>query len=120
MCTHSKWANKQTLKILRLAHPEHLFDNTQVNSNCVTFYLQMTITFLPSYPFTIPMRTHFLLEPAEKAGSGEKVFKIFEEWNGNVHLNEKNTFPPILGSIHQQLRRSMGQAASWVVKQGFF
>jgi hypothetical protein len=64
------------------------------------------------------MRTHFLLEPAEKAGSGEKLFKIFEEWNGNVHLNEKNTFPTILGTIHQQLRRSMGLAASWVVKQG--
>jgi hypothetical protein len=64
------------------------------------------------------MRTHFLLEPAEKAGSGEKLFKIFEEWNGNVHLTEKNTFPAILGTIHQQLRRSMGLAVVWISKQG--
>ena len=42
------------------------------------------------------MRTHFLLEPAENPGSGEKLFKIYEEWYGHEHMNESNTKPSVL------------------------
>ena len=83
------------------------------------FLSQVTTTIFPNYPFTIPMRTHFLLEPAEQAGSGEKLFKIFEEWNGNVHLNEQTAVLPIVGTLHQSLRRFVGVAFSWVAKNGF-
>jgi hypothetical protein len=51
---------------------------------------------LPSNPLTLPMRTHFLLEPAETPGSGEKLFKIYEEWYGHEHMNESNTKPSVL------------------------
>jgi len=44
------------------------------------------------------MRTHFLLEPAENAGSGEKLFKIYEEWYGHEHFNAFNTKPSFLVS----------------------
>jgi hypothetical protein len=36
--------------------------------------LKVTTTLLPSFPFTIPMRTHFLLEPAEQVNKT----KLFE------------------------------------------
>ena len=72
------------------------------------------MSFLPSFPITIPMRTHFLLEPAEQAGSGEKLFKIFEEWYGNVHLNERTAPLPIVGTVHQQLRRYVGVLVTWI------
>jgi hypothetical protein len=41
---------------------------------------QFSATILPDFPITIPMRTHFLLEPAEAAGSGEKV-SILSIWD---------------------------------------
>jgi hypothetical protein len=73
----------------------------------------------PSYTSGQSKKKKNLSNNTFQAGSGEKLFKIFEEWNGNVHLTEQNTLPPVLGTIHQQLRRSVGQAASWVVRSGY-
>ena len=82
------------------------------------FYLfQPALSILPNYPIPFPMRSHFLLEPADKPGSSEKVFKIYEEWNGNVQLNEKTVAPAFLGKIHQNLRRFTGQGLTWITKK---
>ena len=37
----------------------------------------------------IPMRIHLLLEPAEKPGSSERLFKLYEEWGCNVCYRKK-------------------------------
>ena len=92
------------------------------------------------------MRTHLLLEPAEKPGSSERLFKLYEEWvrfffffqflyiyfsiliirffgylfqGGNVLLTEKSLpMPPYLGLIHQSLRRFTGSLVLWPAKKG--
>ena len=67
---------------------------------------------------SIPMRTHLLLEPAERPGGAEKIFRIAEDWYGNEQLTEKNVKISLLGKIHQSLRRYYGQLVLWPVKQG--
>ena len=44
---------------------------------------------LPDFPLTIRLRGHYLLEPPAKAGAPEKLFRYFEEINGNKLLNER-------------------------------
>ena len=44
---------------------------------------------LPDFPRTIRLRGHYLLEPPAKAGAPEKLFRYFEEINGNKLLNER-------------------------------
>ena len=67
---------------------------------------------------SIPMRTHIMLEPAEKPGAAEKIFRIAEDWYGNEQLTEKNVKISLLGKIHQSVRRYYGQLVLWPVKQG--
>ena len=38
------------------------------------------LSHIPWLKVNIPMRTHLLLEPAEKPGSSERLFKLYEEW----------------------------------------
>ena len=44
---------------------------------------------LPDFPVTVSMRVHYLLEPPAKAGAPEKLFRCFQEINGNKLLNER-------------------------------
>ena len=67
----------------------------------------------------IPMRIHLLLEPAEKPEYSEGLFKLVEEWGGNVLLTEKSLpMPPYLGLIHQSLRGFTGSLVLWPAKKG--
>ena len=55
------------------------------------------------------MRTHILMEPPEKQGNAEKIFRISEEWYGNEQITERNfKVVPYLGKIHQMLRQFTG------------
>ncbi len=81
--------------------------------------LTTTPSFLPSMPIPLRMRTHILLEPPTQVGGQERVFRIYEEWNGNKQLNEKSTFGP-LGKVHQRLRRFNGYLASSIMDWGIF
>lgn len=63
----------------------------------------------PNFALSIPMRSHFLVEPAAKPGTPEKIFRIYEEWNGNALLNEKTTVSYI-GQIQSRFRRFIGMA----------
>jgi len=77
------------------------------------------LSHIPWLKVSIPMRTHLLLEPAEKPGSSERVFRLYEEWGGNVLLTEKSlSWPPYLGLIHQSLRRFTGSLILWPAKKG--
>jgi len=77
------------------------------------------LSHIPWLKVNIPMRTHLLLEPAEKPGSSERLFKLYEEWGGNVLLTEKSLpMPPYLGLIHQSLRRFTGSLVLWPAKKG--
>ena len=81
--------------------------------------MQFGIAAWPSGPqMSLPMRTHLLLEPAERAGKAEKIFRIAEDWYGNEQLTEKSVKIALLGKIHQALRRFMGTLVLWPVKQG--
>ena len=80
--------------------------------------ITMTMRTFPSYPFSLRMRTHILLEPPSRAGGQEKIFRIYEEWNGNKQLNEKTTFGP-LGKVHQKLRRFSGYLAAAAVEKEY-
>jgi len=71
-----------------------------------------------SLKFGLPMRTHLMLEPAEKAGSAEKLFNVYEEWGGNVLLTAKTVGVPYLGLVHSMLRKFFGSLVVWPVKQG--
>ena len=77
------------------------------------------LSHIPWLKVSIPMRTHLLLEPAEKPGSSERLFRLYEEWGGNVLLTEKSlSWPPYLGLIHQSLRRFAGSLVLWPAKKG--
>lgn len=67
---------------------------------------------------SVPMRSHILLEPAHTPGGSEKIFRLFEEWGGNVLLTEKTVKLPYLGLVHQSLRRFMGSMILWPAKKG--
>ena len=60
-----------------------------------------------------------MMEPPEKLGEPEKIFRIAENWFGNEQLTERNSKIPNLGKIHQSLRRFMGSVVVWPVKQGY-
>jgi len=63
----------------------------------------------PSIKINLPMRTHIMMEPPEKQGSAEKIFRISEEWYGNEQITERNfKVVPYLGKIHQMLRQFTG------------
>ena len=64
---------------------ENLKNELGVNLNVpyVTLNFQFgfkALSHIPWLKVNIPMRTHLLLEPAEKPGSSEKLFKLYEEW----------------------------------------
>lgn len=67
--------------------------------------MTLTTTWAPTFPLSLRMRTHIMLEPS--SNNKEKIFRVFEEWNGNKQLNEKTTLP-LLGKIHRALRRFVG------------
>ena len=74
---------------------------------------------IPWMKVNLPMRIHLLLEPVEKPGSSERLFKLVEEWGGNVLLTEKSLpMPPYLGLIHQSLRGFTGSLVLWPAKKG--
>lgn len=81
--------------------------------------LKTTVSFLPSLPMSIRMRTHILLEPSTvKIGAPEKVFRVFEEWGGNPLLNEKSVAPTIFGKLHSKLRKFHGYMINQGIKYG--
>lgn len=57
--------------------------------------------------WSLRLRSNILLEPGVD-GKAEKVFRIYEDWNGPALINERNTIP-ICGRLHTKLRRFMGQ-----------
>ena len=60
-----------------------------------------------------------MLEPSEvKVGGPEKVFRVYEEWGGNVLLTEKTCQPPMLGKLHSKLRQFTGYAVTQLIKYG--
>ena len=82
--------------------------------------LQAGIKGLPAWvKFNIPMRARFLLEPADKPGSAEKIFRIIEEWGGSPLLSEASVKPSYLGLVHRNLRRFTGSMILWPAKKGF-
>jgi len=81
--------------------------------------IKFGIKAFPSIRMSIPMRTHMMMEPPQKAGEPEKIFRIFEDWFGNEQLTERSSKIPYLGKIHQSLRRFMGTLVVWPVKQGY-
>ncbi len=95
-------------------HGEHHGPHEIVMDWTMTF----TTTYLPSYPMSLRMRSRILLEPPSRAGGQERIFRIYEEWNGNKQLNEKTTFGP-LGRVHQRLRRFTGYLAASAVTKGY-
>ena len=54
---------------------------------------------LPDFPITMRLRNHYLLEPPSKAGAPEKLFRYFEEINGNKLLNERRVAKKCTRSI---------------------
>jgi len=78
----------------------------------------ISLKHLPDFPFTLRLRSHFLLEPPSSAGAPEKLFKYFEEVNGNRLLNERTTIGP-LGKIHSKLRRYVGSLCVLIVEKGW-
>jgi len=77
-------------------------------------------SLFPTYPLSLRMRSHILLEPPGKKGEKkEKIFRIFEEWNGNTQLNEQTTLIPVVGKMHRLLRQYTGAAGAWAVKNGY-
>ena len=85
----------------------------------IDFIFQTTVSFLPNVPMSINMRTHIMLEPSEvKVGGPEKVFRVYEEWGGNVLLTEKTCQPPMLGKLHSKLRQFTGYAVTQLIKYG--
>jgi len=80
----------------------------------ITFALKV----LPDFPLTVRVRGHYLLEPPAKAGAPEKLFRYFEEINGNKLLNERTTIAQ-LGKVHSKLRRYVGQLFAKMVENGW-
>ena len=78
-----------------------------------------TMKVAPTVKLPLRMRSHILVEPPKSAGGVEKVFKIFEEWNGNKQLNEKSAPIPMLGRLHQRLRQFHGFCGAAVMKYFF-
>lgn len=81
--------------------------------------LTTTTRWAPNTPLPLRMRTHLLLEPPPQPGGRERLFRLFEEWNGNRQLNEKTTWPSALGRVHQRLRRFTGYMAASAVRAGY-
>ena len=71
------------------------------------------------FRMTFRCYTHILLEPPKKAGDPERIFRYFEEWNGNRLLSEKTVTPSFVGRVHQNLRRFTGYAAASAIKKGW-
>ena len=93
---------------------------TNINENILPFLFQFGFKSLPSsLRINLPMRTHLMMEPPEKLGDPEKIFRIQENWFGNEQLTERNSKFSYLGKIHQSLRRFMGSVVVWPVKQGY-
>ena len=93
---------------------------TNINENILPFLFQFGFKSLPSsLRINLPMRTHLMMEPPEKLGDPEKIFRIQENWFGNEKLTERNSKFSYLGKIHQSLRRFMGSVVVWPVKQGY-
>ena len=70
--------------------------------------LQVTQRVMSQVKLPMYLRTHLMLEPPATKGGGEKVFKMVEEWGGNPLMNERNTWPAILGKTHAKLRQFHG------------
>ena len=57
------------------------------------------LSHIPWLKVNIPMRTHLLLEPAEKPGSSERLFKLYDEWVRKLTLDFVFNFYNIFFSI---------------------
>ena len=54
----------------------------------------------------------------EKSGK-EKIFRMYEEWNGVALINEKTTYS-LLGRIQQKLKKFIGQMAAEGARRGWY
>ena len=73
----------------------------------------------PSYPIVMRFRSNIQLAPPDKTGDPERIVRCFDEWNGNALLSEKTTFSPLVGRVHQSLRRFGGYIGSWGIRNGW-
>lgn len=107
----TRWIKNTEIEIFSENHAPHEI--------IMDWKLKTTVSFLPSFPMSIHMRTHILLEPSEvKVGGPEKVFRVYEEWYGNALLTEKTGSPPLIGKVHSQLRKFHGYAVTQGIKYG--
>jgi len=107
----TRWIKNTEIEIFSENHAPHEI--------IMDWKLKTTVSFLPNFPMSIGMRTHILLEPSEvKIGAPEKVFRVYEEWNGNPLLTEKTGKPPMLGKLHSKLRKFHGYAVTQGIKYG--
>ena len=85
--------------------------------------IDRTMTFgpkqLPWLAVSVPMHFRLMLEPSEKLGGPEKIFRFTEEWHGNALLTDQNAFLPLIGSVHKQMRRFMGGVTAQVLASGW-
>lgn len=112
----TRWIKSTEFQIHAANHAPHevVFDWT----------LTTTLSILPSFPMTLRLRTHILMETSGEKVDGKlvpvggKVFKIFEEWGGNPLLNEKSFSPAIIGKVHSNLRKFAGYMITQAIKYG--
>jgi len=109
----TRWIKNTDIEIFSENHAPHEI--------IMDWKVKTTLSFLPSIPMSIGMRSHILLEPSEvKVGGPEKIFRVYEEWNGNPLLTEKTGKPPMLGKLHSMLRKFHGSAITEGIKYGIF
>ena len=104
--------------MLALLLSSYVHESIKIFSLQIVMDWTMTLRLfnLEQFPLPIRMRSHILLEPPTKAGGAEKIFRIYEEWNGNAQLNEKTTAVPQVGRLHSRLRRFHGWLGAESVK----
>jgi len=93
-----------------IKHAEFEFYGEHHSLHEIVLDWKVTVTQRVMSQIKLPMylRTHLLLEPPATKGGTERVFKVIEEWGGNSILNEKNTWPSLLGKTHSKLRQFHG------------
>jgi len=107
----TRWIKESEIDVISENHSPHEI--------IMDWKIKTTVSFLPNNPMSINMRTHIMMEPSEvKVGGPEKVFRIYEEWGGNVLLTEKTCQPPILGKLHSKLRQFTGYCVTQLIKYG--
>lgn len=107
----TRWVKNTDIQV----HGEHHAPHEVI----MEWTLKTTLSFLPSFPMSMKMRTHILFEPStENIGGTEKVFRIYEEWNGIRLLNEKTISPAFFGKVHSKLRKFHGYMVTNGIKYG--